>query len=253
MRRIRCTPRRASSTEPITQACGLPTTVAGLACGDYAVNTVQPPYQPTSAFGAKMPLVDDTTTPLTIGDRLTDAHVSWAWYSGGWDNANGNIERPRLDERQPARPAPIPNSVPAASTPPATAGSRTARICRSRPTTSRSTTTPGTRRVSPIGRTCRTNRTSSHAAQKGKLPAVSFVKPLGNENEHPGYASEPNGSDHLVDLIKAIESGPQAKNTLIIVTYDEFGGQWDHVSPPGTGSTTAPTTSSAPARASRRW
>src|SRR6185312_9406988 len=29
----------------------------------------------------------------------------------------------------------------------------------------------------------------------------------------------------------------QAKSTLIIVTYDEFGGQWDHVSPPGTGNT----------------
>ena len=27
-------------------------------------------------------------------------------------------------------------------------------------------------------------------------------------------------------------SGPQAKDTLIVVTYDEFGGQWDHVSPP---------------------
>src|SRR4029079_19566840 len=48
---------------------------------------------------------------------------------------------------------------------------------------------------------------------------------------------EPNGSDHLVDLIKAVENGPQANNTLIIVTYDEFGGQWDHVSPPGMGAT----------------
>jgi phospholipase C len=27
-------------------------------------------------------------------------------------------------------------------------------------------------------------------------------------------------------------SGPQAKDTLVVVTYDEFGGQWDHVSPP---------------------
>ena len=68
---------------------------------------------------------------------------------------------------------------------------------------------------------------------------MSFVKPLGNENEHPGYSSEPNGSDHLVDLIKAIETGPQARNTLIVVTYDEFGGQWDHVSPPGMGTTGA--------------
>jgi phospholipase C len=77
------------------------------------------------------------------------------------------------------------------------------------------------------------------SAQNGTLPQVSFVKPLGNENEHPGYSSEPNGSDHLVDLIKAIETGPQAGNTLIVVTYDEFGGQWDHVSPPGLGTSGA--------------
>ena len=30
-------------------------------------------------------------------------------------------------------------------------------------------------------------------------------------------------------------AGPQAKDTLIVVTYDEFGGQWDHVPPPGQG------------------
>ena len=70
------------------------------------------------------------------------------------------------------------------------------------------------------------------AAKSGHLKPVSFVKPIGEENEHPGYASEHNGSDHLVDLIKAIESGPQARSTAIIVTYDEFGGQWDHVPPP---------------------
>jgi phospholipase C len=74
------------------------------------------------------------------------------------------------------------------------------------------------------------------AAQNGGLPAVSFVKPLGIENEHPGYASEPNGSNHLVDLIQAVMSGPEAGNTLILVTYDEFGGQWDHVPPPGMGT-----------------
>ena len=76
------------------------------------------------------------------------------------------------------------------------------------------------------------------AAQNGTLPTVSFVKPYGAENEHPGYASEPDGSDHLVDLLKTILAGPQAKDTLVVVTYDEFGGQWDHVSPPGQGSAT---------------
>jgi len=29
-----------------------------------------------------------------------------------------------------------------------------------------------------------------------------------------------------------------ARDTMIVVTYDEFGGQWDHVPPPGQGPTT---------------
>jgi phospholipase C len=70
------------------------------------------------------------------------------------------------------------------------------------------------------------------AAQSGNLKPVSFVKPIGRETEHPGYASQPNGDSHLVDILKAIETGPQAKDTMVIVTYDEFGGQWDHVPPP---------------------
>src|SRR4029078_1198529 len=30
----------------------------------------------------------------TIGDRLSAAHVDWAWYSGGWSNANGDVGAP---------------------------------------------------------------------------------------------------------------------------------------------------------------
>jgi phospholipase C len=65
------------------------------------------------------------------------------------------------------------------------------------------------------------------------LKPVSFVKPIGEENEHPGYASTPLGESHLVATLKAIEGGACAKDTMVIVTYDEFGGQWDHVPPPG--------------------
>src|SRR5262249_40216581 len=70
------------------------------------------------------------------------------------------------------------------------------------------------------------------AASNGTLKQVSFVKPIGEENEHPGYTGESGGSMHLVDLVKAVIEGPNGHDTLIIVTYDEFGGQWDHVPPP---------------------
>jgi phospholipase C len=67
------------------------------------------------------------------------------------------------------------------------------------------------------------------------LDSVSFIKPVGLENEHPGYTSETAGSNHLVSLIKSIQNSACRKDTMIVVTYDEFGGQWDHVAPPGQG------------------
>jgi phospholipase C len=77
-------------------------------------------------------------------------------------------------------------------------------------------------------------RSGSHC----RLKPVSLIKPIGAENEHPGYASEHEGSDHLVDLLRSIRRSRCAKDTMVIVTYDEFGGQWDHVSPPGQGTAT---------------
>ena len=184
---------------PLTQACGLPTTKPGLACGDYAVNTIQPQYAPHSG-GTTMPAVDATTYP-TIGDRLMAAGVSWNWYSGGWDAAEAGHPGPLFQFHH-------------------------------QPLNYFSSFAPGT-----VGRSHLRDETEFVAAAKaGTLPTVSFVKPYGDENEHPGYASEPNGSDHLVDLLRTITSGPQARDTLVVVTYDEFGGQWDHVPPPGQGT-----------------
>ena len=63
---------------------------------------------------------------------------------------------------------------------------------------------------------------------------------IGEENEHPGYASEADGSSHLVSLLQDIENSRCKENTMVVVTYDEFGGQWDHVSPPGQGNDNGP-------------
>ena len=41
-------------------------------------------------------------------------------------------------------------------------------------------------------------------------------------------------------MLRAISASVCARDTLIIVTYDEFGGQWDHVSPPGQGNERGP-------------
>ena len=70
------------------------------------------------------------------------------------------------------------------------------------------------------------------AIRKGRLPAVAFFKPLGQDDEHPGYASLLEGQRHVAAIVHAIQHGPQWKDTAIIITYDEHGGRWDHVAPP---------------------
>ena len=69
---------------------------AGTTCGDWAVNTIQPASRPYGG-GAQLPL----QTGPTIGDRLSDKGVDWAWYSGGWDDAAGIVGGPGWTSKIP--------------------------------------------------------------------------------------------------------------------------------------------------------
>ncbi len=64
------------------------------------------------------------------------------------------------------------------------------------------------------------------------MPSVSFVKPIGENNEHPGYASLDTGEAWLANLVDTIQKSSAWPDTAIIITYDENGGQYDHVAPP---------------------
>ena len=66
----------------------------------------------------------------------------------------------------------------------------------------------------------------------GRLPPVAFYKPQGNLNQHPGYASITEGDAHIADLVARLRAGPQWNHMVIVITYDEYGGAWDHVAPP---------------------
>ncbi len=69
-------------------------------------------------------------------------------------------------------------------------------------------------------------------AAAGRLPAVTFYKPQGNLNQHAGYASVAEGDAHIADLVAKLRASPQWQHMVIVITYDEFGGAWDHVAPP---------------------
>ena len=61
---------------------------------------------------------------------------------------------------------------------------------------------------------------------------MTFYKPQGNLNEHAGYADVMSGDQHIADVVEHLEKSPQWPHMLVVITYDENGGFWDHVAPP---------------------
>jgi phospholipase C len=69
------------------------------------------------------------------------------------------------------------------------------------------------------------------------LPQVVFVKGIGYHTEHPGEATTISAGIAFVgEVIDAIKASDYAPDTLILVTWDEGGGFFDHIAPPGSGA-----------------
>ncbi|MGC1695069.1 MAG: acid phosphatase [Pseudolabrys sp.] len=181
----------------------------------YAVNTMQPPYQPSKNKPAKDgdaayadPNAPTTLPPQhekTIGDLLSAKGVSWAWYAGAWQAT--------LDGKNKT---PVPNFQ-----------------FHHQPFNYFASFAPGTDARAQHLKDGGMNGAGFIAAvDAGKLPQVTFYKPQGNLNEHAGYADALSGDAHIADVIAHLEKSKQWPHMLVIVTYDENGGLWDHVAPP---------------------
>jgi phospholipase C len=70
-----------------------------------------------------------------------------------------------------------------------------------------------------------------NAAQTGHLPSVSWVTPSQTDSEHPP-ASVHQGQAYVTALINAAMKGPEWKSTAIFLSWDDWGGFYDHVVPP---------------------
>jgi phospholipase C len=68
-------------------------------------------------------------------------------------------------------------------------------------------------------------------ARSGHLPAVSWVIPSGDNSEHPP-ATISTGQNHVTRVINAIMGGPDWKSTAVFLSWDDWGGFYDHVKPP---------------------
>jgi acid phosphatase len=199
--------------------------------GYRAVNTMQPPYQPSGnapmrgASGDGLAYADASSattlppqTATTIGDLLSAKGIDWGWYATAWDAALTDGKRDASSSRKviyaPSTPGGSPNFQPhhqpfnyyEAFDPKLHAEARQQHL--------------------------KDYKQLTTEALGGKLPAVVFYKPQGNFNQHPGYANLADADDHIAELVATLQSGPQWEHMLILITYDEYGGQWDHVAPP---------------------
>ena len=73
-------------------------------------------------------------------------------------------------------------------------------------------------------------------AAGGKLPSYAFLEPQfhgpGQNDQHPPADVRP-GEQLIADVYNAVVKSPQWNETLLVITYDEHGGCYDHVAPPG--------------------
>lgn len=194
-----CTPRFPDAPPAMVatfDAAGAPVKDAQVTPDGYAVNTTVSTYlHPADADPAKLLPPQDAPT---IGDRLSEKRVSWAWYSGGWRNASaGHADRLFQFHHQPFA-----------------AFARYA---------------PGTEARE---RHLKDADDLLAAIDAGTLPQVAFYKPIGEFNQHPGYAEVASGDLAASGIIDRIRNSPLWDRTAIVVTYDENGGFWDHVPPP---------------------
>jgi phospholipase C len=74
------------------------------------------------------------------------------------------------------------------------------------------------------------------AAESGNLPAVSFLKAPTYQQAHAGYSNPLDEQTYLVNTINRLQKIPQWNSTVVMVTYDDSGGWYDHVMPPIDGS-----------------
>lgn len=223
---VRLTP---SATAPATVLNGAPAyandgalTPADSTGMFYAVNTMQPPFQPSSnapASGDSSKLYADTgkattlppQTQTNIGDLLTGKNIDWAWYAGAWKDTTALAT---ASARGGSFPSP-PNFQ-----------------FHHQPFNYFANMDPV---KAPAYRAAHLRDFDSQFladAGAGKLPAVTFYKPQGNLNQHAGYASVADGDAHIAGVIAQLKKSPQWKNMLVIVTYDENGGFYDHAAPP---------------------
>ena len=196
-----CTPVFPSAPTELRQwksdpATGRPIKDPDVTHDGHAVGMFQPYYPPFDIAHSENRLPPQYQT--TIGDRLSEQQVSWAWYAGGWNDAVAG--RKTKDNFQYHHQPFVfyANYAPDSS-------ARTEHL---------------------------KDKSQMLDDLKSHFPQVAFFKPVGSKNQHPGYSTVLEADREVKEIVDAIRGSAIWSSTAIIITYDEYGGFWDHVAPP---------------------
>lgn len=158
----------------------------------YIVNNLDPPYPPQRV---KQILRMPQTVP-TIADRLDAAKVSWAWYQAGWGAGADAVKHGYMPHHNPFQ--------------------YVKRIMES---------PEGREHIRDLSEFVR-------ALREGGLPSVAFVKPHRDQNAHAVSSTVGAGDRWIGEMVREIMASRYWRRVVVVITYDEGGGWFDHVRPP---------------------
>jgi phospholipase C len=171
---------------------------------------------PQNAVGVKCTLGAGSQTQYpdpTIGDLLTTAGVPWAFYAGGYAAQAAATAQGTCAQRPDDCPSAL-NFYPCTFDP---------------------SDVPFEYYASTLDnpQTMKDDGVFFDDLTNGTLPAVSFVRSAGYKSEHPGQFDKlSDGVTYVTNVISAVQRSRYRDATLILFTYDEGGGYFDHVTPP---------------------
>ena len=87
-------------------------------------------------------------------------------------------------------------------------------------------------RFGPLWRKIRPDEEFLLDLEVGRLPAVSWLIPDVAESEHPSASSMCAGENWTVRILNVLMQSPEWRSTAVVITWDDFGGFYDHVAPP---------------------
>lgn len=165
-------------------------------------------------------------TGRNVGDLLNAKGITWGWFAGGFAPTSRNSDGTANCGAQHTSVGGITSSDYAPPHEPFQKYASTANPHHLPPSS-----------VAMIGYTDQANHQYDlgnfwDAVSAGNLPAVSFLKPPAYQNGHAQGSDPLDEQAFLVGVVNRLQMTPEWNSTAVFITYDDSGGQYDHVMPP---------------------